>query len=320
MKEGKQDALSEGLFRAEQAIACLTKGDVAEIRSFSKPPPAVMMVVKALMVLLTGEAMDWKSAKRVMASGERFLQMMGACMRDRERLPESRIRIPGESSRIIQIFIQIALSLYLEVQHVFCAWVLGIVQYHSWTTGTAHPRIDPLRPYSAPNESGVEGDSSILFPPVHETGSLASVYGTATVSGLQVKDEDLSYAEKMKNNQRKQSKTSLSLDMESGDEGLEDKLLFGDRARSPVMPAGLPPTRERSLSPVNRAFGRHSSLPSAVSPLRTGGKTRVVDEYEEIGSRSLASQQKKKAKIDKKAKTCKSKDSGSTNETLSIRG
>ena len=91
------------------------------------------------------------------------------------------------------------------------------------------PRIDPLRPYSAPNESGVEGDSSILFPPVHETGSLASIYGTATVSGLQVKDEDLSYAEKMK---RKQSKTSLSLDMESVDESPEDKLLYGDRARS----------------------------------------------------------------------------------------
>ena len=225
MKEGKQDALSEGLFRAEQAIACLTKGDVAEIRSFSKPPPAVMMVVKALMVLLTGEAMDWKSAKRVMASGERFLQMMGACMRDRERLPESRIRMLRRKFTNNPNFHPDCVEPISRSAARFCAWVLGIVQYHSWTTGTAHPRIDPLRPYSAPNESGVEGDSSILFPPVHETGSLASVYGTATVSGLQVKDEDLSYAEKM--NKRKQSKTSLSLDMESGDEGLEDKLLFG---------------------------------------------------------------------------------------------
>merc|ERR1711871_1207321 len=95
--------------------------------------------------------------------------------------------------------------------------------------------------------------------------------------------------------------------MESGDEDLEDKLLFGDRARSPVMPAGLPPTRERSLSPVNRAFGRHSSLPSAVSPLRTGGKTRVVDEYEEIGSRNLASQQKKKTKLTRKQKRARAK-------------
>ena len=77
-----------------------------------------MMVVKALMVLLTGEAMDWKSAKRVMASGERFLQMMGACMRT-ERLRNLEYECCGESSRIIQIFIQIALSLYLEVQHVF---------------------------------------------------------------------------------------------------------------------------------------------------------------------------------------------------------
>ena len=136
MKEAIQDAISEGLFRAEQAIACLTKGDVAEIRSFSKPPPAVMMVVKALMVLLTGEAMDWKSAKRVMASGERFLQMMGACMRDRERLPESRIRMLRRSSRIIQIFIQIALSLYLEVQHVFA---LGFWASCNITVGQPEP-------------------------------------------------------------------------------------------------------------------------------------------------------------------------------------
>ena len=157
MKEGKQDAISEGLFRAEQAIACLTKGDVAEIRSFSKPPPAVMMVVKALMVLLTGEAMDWKSAKRVMASGERFLQMMGACMRDRERLPESRIRMLRRKFTNNPNFHPDCVEPISRSAARFCAWVLGIVQYHSWTTGTAHPRIDPLRPYSAPNESGVEG-------------------------------------------------------------------------------------------------------------------------------------------------------------------
>ena len=328
MKEGKQDAVSEGLSRAEQAIACLTKGDVAELRSFSKPPPAVMMVVKALMVLLTGEAMDWKSAKRVMASGERFLQMMGACMRDRERLPESRIRTLRRKFTNNPNFHPDCVEPISRSAARFCAWVLGIVQYHGWATGTAHPRIDPLRPYSAPNESGIEGDSSILFPPVHETGSLMSVYGTATVSGLQMKDDDLSFAEKLtrKKNKRKNkngigessygggSKKQLSLDMEFDDEdfimdgeGAEGTLLYGNRARSPIMPEGLPPTRERSLSPVNRAFGRHSSLPSAMSPLRTGGKTRVVDEYEEIGATNLAIQKKPKVKLTKKQKRARAK-------------
>ena len=48
-------------------------------------------------------------------------------------------------------------------------------------------------------------------------------------------------------------------------------------------------------------------MPSAVSPLRTGVKTRVVDEYEEIGSRNLASQQKKKTKLTRKQKRARAK-------------
>ena len=37
-----------------------------------------------------------------------------------------------------------------------------------------------------------------------------------------------------------------------------------------------------------------------MSPLRTGGKTRVVDEYEEIGATNLAIQKKPKVKLTKK--------------------
>ena len=82
-----------------------------------------MMVVKALMVLLTGEAMDWKSAKRVMASGERFLQMMGACMRDRERLPESRIRMLRRKFTNNPNFHPDCVEPISRSAARFCAWV-----------------------------------------------------------------------------------------------------------------------------------------------------------------------------------------------------
>merc|ERR1712100_992347 len=122
--------------------------------------------------------------------------MMGACIRDRERLPSGRIQKLRQKFTSNPNFHPDCVEPISRSAARFCAWVLGIVQYHGWATGTAHPRIDPLRPYSAPNESGIEGDSSILFPPVHESGSLASVYGTSTTSGLNAKSNELNFAEK----------------------------------------------------------------------------------------------------------------------------
>ena len=323
--EGKQDAMSEGLRRAEQAIACLTKNDVAELRSFSTPPAAVMMVMKAVMLLLTGEIMDWKSSKRVMSNGERFLQMMGACIRDRERLPSGRIQKLRQKFTSNPNFHPDCVEPISRSAARFCAWVLGVVQFYSWSTGTAHPRIDPLRPYSAPGESGVEGDSSVLFPPVHESGSLASVYGTSTTTGLNAKSNELNFAEKQergRSSKRSGAHGGSRIDFSPVRVGTTDEeidgevesafqargLLYSDRARSPVMPDGMPPTRERTLSPTNYAFGKHSSLPSAMSPVRTGGKTRNVDEFEELGATDVTLQKKPKpVKFTKKQKRARAK-------------
>jgi hypothetical protein len=57
--------------RAIQAIESLTKLDVAELRTMSKPPPAVEMVVEALMAVLLGEKITFSDARKLMANTDR---------------------------------------------------------------------------------------------------------------------------------------------------------------------------------------------------------------------------------------------------------
>lgn len=63
------------LMRAKYAMTRLTLQDVAELRSYSLPPPAVALVTTAMLILLTGGlVLRWSDARRAMANGESFLQ------------------------------------------------------------------------------------------------------------------------------------------------------------------------------------------------------------------------------------------------------
>lgn len=53
------------LKEAEEALLKLNKNDITEIKGFASPPPAVVMVLEAVCILL-GEKSDWDSAKKVM--------------------------------------------------------------------------------------------------------------------------------------------------------------------------------------------------------------------------------------------------------------
>ena len=60
--------------RAETAISCLTNLDVAELRSYISPPPAVSLVTKAMFILLSGgKTLSWKQTRHAMAGGDIFL-------------------------------------------------------------------------------------------------------------------------------------------------------------------------------------------------------------------------------------------------------
>ncbi len=59
------DVALPALKAAEEALSKLDKKDINEVKSFPKPPPAVVTVMEAVCLLL-GETMDWDTAKVVL--------------------------------------------------------------------------------------------------------------------------------------------------------------------------------------------------------------------------------------------------------------
>ena len=60
------------LDKAIAAVQKLEKNDIVELKSFTAPPPAVVMTMEPVMMLL-GHAKDWKTAKAVMGDATKFL-------------------------------------------------------------------------------------------------------------------------------------------------------------------------------------------------------------------------------------------------------
>ena len=60
------DVAMPALEKAKKALEKLDKKDIQEVKSFPKPPPAVVVVLEAVCLLL-GETMDWDTAKVVMS-------------------------------------------------------------------------------------------------------------------------------------------------------------------------------------------------------------------------------------------------------------
>ena len=147
----------------------------------------------------------------------------------------------------------------------FCAWVLGMVQAHGWATGTAHPRIDPLRPYSAAAGEEKDAMSMASLPPVHESASLL---------------DSLTFTEKLVEERRQRAKTQKwSRRMGENDDKAVSKSAFEDMkamqtaaidahknirwgsTRDLSPPRAKSPERERKDSNILLAFGRHTSAP-----------------------------------------------------------
>ena len=70
------------LFAAQEALNTLSKANLTELKSFGSPPPAVLMVSGAVMVLLQGQGgkipkdRSWASIKMMMAKIDQFLDSL----------------------------------------------------------------------------------------------------------------------------------------------------------------------------------------------------------------------------------------------------
>ena len=69
---------------AVKALNSLTKGDITEVKSFAKPPPAVQTVMEGICIML-GQKPDWDTAKKVVLSDSNFLDKLKTY--DKDNIP-----------------------------------------------------------------------------------------------------------------------------------------------------------------------------------------------------------------------------------------
>ena len=126
---------------ALQAIEGLTKLDVAEIRTMSKPPAAVEVVMEAVIGLLTGKTISFQEARRLLGGGEAFLLMLREFQL--ENVTDARLRMiePYVDNPVFRPENVLPVSFCASK---FCGWVLGIVQAARWQRGEGHKRSNLL--------------------------------------------------------------------------------------------------------------------------------------------------------------------------------
>ena len=82
------DVALPALKNAEKALSMLDKKDINEVKSFPKPPPAVVTVMEAVNLLL-GEKMDWDTAKAVLSRSTFMDELLNY---DSGNVPPDRLR------------------------------------------------------------------------------------------------------------------------------------------------------------------------------------------------------------------------------------
>lgn len=139
--EHSPQALS--LAEARKAIDAVSQGDVSELRSFCRPPAAVVHVASAAVALLDGiKSSDnaglasWTHARAALGSSDFFSRLQTldprTLTRCQLRALEPVLESPGFRPEAVRAFSNAAANMSL--------WVLGVVQANQWMMGRGHPR------------------------------------------------------------------------------------------------------------------------------------------------------------------------------------
>lgn len=130
------------LSAAYKAIEGLTKVDIAEIRTMTKPPAAVEVVIEAVIGVLTGKIMTFQDSKRLLSGGEAFLTMIKDFKL--EDITDQRLKLvePYVDNPLFRPHNVAAVS---QCAAKFCAWILGVVQAARWQRGYGHKRTDLIK-------------------------------------------------------------------------------------------------------------------------------------------------------------------------------
>lgn len=138
----KHSHMALSLAAARRAMDACSQGDISELRSFGRPPPAVLHVTSVAMVLIEGTRSEktatasWAHARAAMGRPD-FLSRLRTfeprtVRPEQMRAVERALGSPGFRPGIVRPLNNAAANL--------CLWVLGVVQAKQWMTGFGHPR------------------------------------------------------------------------------------------------------------------------------------------------------------------------------------
>ncbi|CAN0430709.1 unnamed protein product, partial [Ectocarpus sp. 12 AP-2014] len=117
------------LMAAHEAVNCLDKASLTELKSFSKPPPGVDLVTTALLIMVKLEKKNfsWENAKKMMAKVDAF----------KEQLEEYRGEdIPEEVVKRVQPlllepdFTYAVMKTKSAAAANLCNWVINIINFN----------------------------------------------------------------------------------------------------------------------------------------------------------------------------------------------
>jgi hypothetical protein len=128
-QEKELEIAKPALAAAKEAVDCLDKNSLAELKSFKKPPPGVDIVTQACLIMLTGETKNfsWLNAKKMMSSVDTFLNDLKTY--DGDNIPRNIL------DRVIPLlqnpsFNADQMRKKSKAAANLCNWVVNIIAYH----------------------------------------------------------------------------------------------------------------------------------------------------------------------------------------------
>ncbi len=144
----EHSSLSTSLAEARQAMDAISQGDISELRSFVRPPAAVLHVVSVAMSLLQAKSTDnaaassspWEVARAAMGRGD-FLARLRA-FDPRTVTPQGMSALtPALERSSLDPAVVRPLS---NAASNLCLWILGVIQANRWLTGSGHTRTNTV--------------------------------------------------------------------------------------------------------------------------------------------------------------------------------
>jgi len=261
--DSNSEEVTSALQNVLKLVDGLTKLDIAEIRTMTKPPAAVEIILEAVMILLTGKVMSFQEIRKLMGSGESFILMLREFRISDVSDERMQMIGPYVDNPVFQPENVVAVSLCASK---FCGWVQGIVQAARWQRGMYNKHANLVGATTTGGMKSRGGDTvdqgSDKFDPNQSIGSIGNRSLTTAES-----TENLTFMQKLERRkasrlEERKSKSAHHRDITRG--GEHSVLKNSSNIRKPNGNGSQSKTDSLNDSASKASY--YSQAPSSISP------------------------------------------------------